>query len=153
MTLVTGFQSVKAERDATNRAMEKDAPPVLPAQLVKLRHGVFLNAALDPYREHVSKFWSDESTDQVEAEHRELLKLYDADMIIRSTIDSHSIKTTLNAVLCSETFRALALILWRPGDRVCQYDVCTVLSILKWVLDENRTTLMHLSLKGIFQAK
>jgi hypothetical protein len=33
--------------------MEKDAPPVLPAQLVKLRHGLFLNAVLDPYREHV----------------------------------------------------------------------------------------------------
>jgi hypothetical protein len=26
-------------------------------------------------------------------------------------------------------------------------------SILKWELDENRTTLMHLSLEGIFQAK
>jgi hypothetical protein len=26
-------------------------------------------------------------------------------------------------------------------------------SILKWELDENRTTLIHLSLEGIFQAK
>jgi hypothetical protein len=26
-------------------------------------------------------------------------------------------------------------------------------SILKWELDENRTTLMHLLLEGIFQAK
>jgi hypothetical protein len=49
MTLVTGLQSVKAEREAANRAMEKDAPPVLPAQLVKLCHGVFLNAVFDPY--------------------------------------------------------------------------------------------------------
>jgi hypothetical protein len=26
-------------------------------------------------------------------------------------------------------------------------------SILKWEMDENRTSLMHLSLEGIFQAK
>jgi hypothetical protein len=102
MTVVSGLQSVKAERDAANRAMEKDSPPVLHAQLVKLRHGVYLNAFLDPYREHVSKFWSDESTEQVEAEHCELFKLHGADIIIRSNINSHTTKTTFNdAFFCA----------------------------------------------------
>jgi hypothetical protein len=53
MTLVTGLKSVKSGRYAANHAMEKDEPPKLPAQLVKLRHGLFLNAVLDPSREHV----------------------------------------------------------------------------------------------------
>jgi hypothetical protein len=62
-----------ANRDDENRALDKDMPPVLPAQMVKLRHGVFLKDVLDPFRQHVSSFWSEESVEQVEAEHRELL--------------------------------------------------------------------------------
>jgi hypothetical protein len=49
MALITGLQSVKAERDGDNRALDKDTLPVLPVQLVKLRHGVFLKDVLDPF--------------------------------------------------------------------------------------------------------
>jgi hypothetical protein len=49
MALIAGLQSVKAERDGDNRALDKDTPPVLPAQLVKLHHGVFLKDVLDPF--------------------------------------------------------------------------------------------------------
>ncbi len=73
MVLIVGLQSVKAERDGNNRALDKDALPVLPAQQVKLRHGVFLKDVLDPFRQHISSLWSEESVEQVEAEHRELL--------------------------------------------------------------------------------
>jgi hypothetical protein len=54
MALITGLQSVKAERDDNNCALDKDAVLVLFAQLVKLRHGVFLKDVLDPFRQHVS---------------------------------------------------------------------------------------------------
>ncbi len=63
MALIAGLQLVKAERDGDNRVLDKDAPPVLPAQLVKLRHGVFLKDVLDPFRQHVSSFWSEESVE------------------------------------------------------------------------------------------
>jgi hypothetical protein len=117
---------------------------------------VFLNAVLDPYREHVSKVWSDESTDQVEAEHRELLKLYDADMVIRSTINCHTSKTTFNdawscAPKCFERLRS-----FRVGLATVFANKASVesdFSIFKWELDESSTALMHLSLEGIFQAK
>ncbi len=56
MVLIAGLQSVKVEQDGDNRALEKDTPPVLPAQLVKLRHGIFLKDMLDPFRQHVSSF-------------------------------------------------------------------------------------------------
>ncbi len=54
MALVAGLQSVKAERDSDNRASERDVLPVLPAQLVKLRHGAFLKEVLDVFRQHIS---------------------------------------------------------------------------------------------------
>ncbi len=73
MALIVGLQSVKVEQDGDNRALDKDAPPVLPTQLVKLRHGVFLKDVLDLFRQHVSSFWSEESVEQVDAEHYELL--------------------------------------------------------------------------------
>jgi hypothetical protein len=49
MALVVGLQSVKAERNNNNRTSEKDTPPILPSQIVKLRHGVFLKDVLDPF--------------------------------------------------------------------------------------------------------
>jgi hypothetical protein len=39
--------------------LDKDVPQVLLAQLVKLRHGVFLKDVLDPFRQQVSSFWSE----------------------------------------------------------------------------------------------
>jgi len=50
MALIVGLQSVKVEQDNDNRALDKDAPLVLPVQLVKLRHGIFLKDVLDPFR-------------------------------------------------------------------------------------------------------
>jgi hypothetical protein len=91
-----GLQSVKAERDIANCASKKDAPPVMPAQLVKLRHSQFLNEMLDSFWKHVSKIWSDENIEQIEEEHYELFKLYNVDTIVRNMIDNHSNKTTFN---------------------------------------------------------
>lgn len=58
IALVTNLQSVKAERDGVNCAAEKDAPPLMPTQLVKLHHGTFLNEVFDPFRQHVDQAWS-----------------------------------------------------------------------------------------------
>jgi hypothetical protein len=85
--------------------------------------------------------------EQVEAEHRELLQLYNSDTILRDIIDKHDHTTTFNdAWDCA------------PGWFECLRSFCgglaTVLAnttyveldflILKWELDENRTALMHL---------
>ncbi len=81
MALIVGLQLVKAERDDDNHALDKDAQLVLLAQLVKLCYGVFLKDVLDPFRQHVFSFWSEESVEQVEAEHCELLQLYNFNTI------------------------------------------------------------------------
>jgi hypothetical protein len=156
MALVARLQSVRAEHDNDNRALDKDALPVLPVQLVKLRHGVFLKDVLDLFRQKVSSFWSEESVEQVEAKHRELLQLYNSDTILCDIIDKHDHTTTFNdAWDCASG--------WFERLRLCCSGLVTVLanttsvesnfSILKWELDESCTTFMHLSLEGIFQAK
>jgi hypothetical protein len=49
MVLIAKLQSVKAKWDGDNHALDKDVPPVLPSQLVKLHHGIFLKDVLDPF--------------------------------------------------------------------------------------------------------
>jgi hypothetical protein len=69
MELVNDLQDVKAERDDMNRPLNSDALPVLPAQLVKLRIGMFIREVLDPFRTHISKFWLVEKINLIEDEH------------------------------------------------------------------------------------
>jgi hypothetical protein len=42
MFIVTGLGNIRAERDKNNEPLEQDAPPVMPNQIVKLRHGDFI---------------------------------------------------------------------------------------------------------------
>ena len=156
MALVAGLQSVKAERDDNNRPSEEDAPPVLPGQLVKLHHRAFLSDVLDPRRQHASSSWSEESVEQIEADHRELLRLYQADPVLRATIDRHDHQTTFNDAWDCAPRRFERLRSFCGGLATVFANTTSVesdFSIMKWELDENRTALMHLSLEGIFQAK
>ncbi len=76
ISLVTGLMGVKAERDGNNMRLESDAPLVLPAQLITIRHDKFVSEVLEPYHDHISAFWSLEDVNHMEADHRDLLNLY-----------------------------------------------------------------------------
>ncbi len=58
ISLVTGLMGIKAEREGNNMRVESDAPPVLPAQLIAIRHGKFVSEVVEPYHDHISAFWS-----------------------------------------------------------------------------------------------
>ncbi|CAK9273984.1 unnamed protein product [Sphagnum jensenii] len=90
------MMDVKAERDGNNMHLESDAPPMLPTQLIAIRHGKFMSEVLEPYRDHISAFWSLEDVDQTEADHRDLLNLYTSDQILRVVIDRHTIETSFD---------------------------------------------------------
>jgi hypothetical protein len=156
ISLVTGLMGVKAERDGNNMRLENNAPPVLPAQLIAIRHSKFVSEVLEPYRDHILAFWSFEDVDQTQADHRDLLNLYASDQILRVAIDRHTIETSFNdAWDCAPGWfdhlrsfgGGLATVFANTTS------VETNFSILKWEMDENRTCLMHLSLEGVFQAK
>ncbi len=156
MALVAGLQFVKAERDSDNRASERDVPPVLLAQLVKLRHGAFLKEVLDVFRQHISSSWSEIGVEQIEVEHCELLKLYASDIVLRGIIDKHDDMTTFNDTWDCAPNRFEHLRSFCGGLATVLANTTSVksnFSVLKWEMDDNHTALMHLSLEGIFQAK
>jgi hypothetical protein len=96
MFIVIGLSNIRTEHDENNEPFEQDAPPVMLNQIVKLRHGDFIEQVLDPYRDHFSKFWCEESIDQVEEGHRYLLKMYNEDMVLHVALDKHDVQTTFN---------------------------------------------------------
>jgi hypothetical protein len=96
MFIVIGLGNIRAERDKNNELFEQDAPSVMPNQIVKLRHGDFIEQVLDSYRDHLSKFWFEESIDQVEEGHCYLLKMYNEDAVLHIALDKHDMQTTFN---------------------------------------------------------
>jgi hypothetical protein len=84
---------VKAERDGNNMRLESDALPMLPAQLIAIRHGKFVSEVLEPYRNHISAFWSLEDINQMKADHCDLMNQYASNQILRVAIYEHTIET------------------------------------------------------------
>jgi hypothetical protein len=131
-------------------------PPVLLAQLVKLRHGAFLKEVLDPFGQHISSSWSEIGVEQIEVEHRELLKLYASDIVMRGIIDKHNDMTTFNDMwdCVLGQFEHLRSFCGRLATVLTNTtSVESDFSVLKWEMDDNCTALMHLSLEGIFHGK
>jgi hypothetical protein len=154
--LVTGLLGVKAKRDDNNMRLENDAPPVLPTQLITIHHGKFVSEMLEPYRDHISAFWSFEDVDQMEADHRDLLNLYASNQILRVAIDRHTIETSFDYAWDYASSRFGHLRSFSGGLATVFANTTLVendFSILKWEMDENCMCLMHLSLEGVFQAK
>jgi hypothetical protein len=55
LSIVADKLQIQAERDSNNNARELVAPPVMPADLVKMRPGVFISKVVDQYRGHLTK--------------------------------------------------------------------------------------------------
>ncbi len=130
----------------------------MPNQIVKLRHDDFIEQVLYPYCDHLSKFWSEESIDQVEEGHRYLLKMYNEDAVLHVALDKHDVQTTFNDAwdMVPQQVRVERLRAFLGGLAIAFANTTAVepdFSILKWEMDEFRTCLMHLSLEGIFQTK
>jgi hypothetical protein len=84
------------------------------------------------------------------------LKAYNIDNVLRAAIDSHGIITTFNDAWGCVLSQYEHLRSFCGGLATVFANTTSVefnFSILNWEMDANRTTLMHLSLEGIFQAK
>ncbi|CAK9197249.1 unnamed protein product [Sphagnum troendelagicum] len=86
---------VQAEHDSNN-VRESEAPPVMPADLIKIRPTAFIQDVLDPYCAHFSKHWSQEQIDDVETEHRQLHAVYDNEPHVAKAFDQHDENTFFN---------------------------------------------------------
>jgi hypothetical protein len=92
--IVSDGSKVQTERDHNNTARTIEAPPVMPAELVKMRTGVFISNVLDPFRQHLENFWLAERIDQVECNHKVLA--YAHEPSIKEILDSHNHKMFFN---------------------------------------------------------
>jgi hypothetical protein len=72
--IVTG-REVQAERDGNNAGSEDEAPPVLPADVVKPRPAIIVKDVLQLYAS-TTRFWSDEAIYEIEQQHRSLRDAY-----------------------------------------------------------------------------
>jgi hypothetical protein len=93
--VVDGLQ-IQAERDSNNNARELEAPPVMSADLIKMRPGVFISKVVDQYRGHLAKHWSADLIDKAESEHCELLVVYARESVVKAALDKHDEKTFFN---------------------------------------------------------
>ncbi|KAI9918616.1 hypothetical protein PsorP6_011472 [Peronosclerospora sorghi] len=121
----TVCNSFAAERDERNNA-GSIAPPVLPAQLVKLRTGTFISD-------------SSEDVEQVEAVHRVndvgLAKAYNQEPSTKAVIDEHTLKTNFNDAWASIGNRFMFLRRFSGGLSVSFANTTSVesdFSVLKW---------------------
>jgi hypothetical protein len=101
--------------------------------------------------------WTDDQSNAIENDHRELLLAYRRENSIASIIDQHDHTTTFN-----EAWDSLGVARFHQLRRFCA-ELATVfpnsmlvesnLSILKWELNKFHKSLLDLSLEGMFQAK
>ncbi len=157
MELVTGLHNVKFEWDDMNRPLNSYALSMLVTQLVKFCTNVFIREVLNPFRVYISKFWPVEKIDLIKDEHRDLLKVYNSDLILKATIDKQDHQISFNPgwdTLLTSRFDSLRAFVGGLATLFANTtSVESYFSILKWEMDGNRTSLMHLSLEGIFQVK
>jgi len=156
LSIVADGLQIQAERDSNNNARELEAPPVMPADLVKMRPSVFINEVMDQYRGHLAKHWSADLIYKAESEHHELLTVYRRESNVKAALDKHDEKTFFNeAWNCLKghfmQLRQLCggLATTFPNTTSVESDF----SIVKWEKNESCSNLMSLSLAGIMHAK
>ena len=92
--LLNGLAVVQAERDSQNGTAREQAPPVMPAELVKFRTGKFISDILDVYRPRVCKFLSTDDVEAIEKDHKKLVMAYNSyKSAVKTAIDKHSHST------------------------------------------------------------
>jgi hypothetical protein len=150
--IVTGMKKVPAERDGKNAGSEGEGPPDLPDDVVKLWPAIFVNDVLQPYREHIARFWSDEATYEIGQQHRSLRDTYSKENDSKKIMFKTSFNDGWDSIgvrfeRLRQFFGSLATILANSTSVESDF------SILKWEKDEFRSALMDKSLEGMFQSK
>ena len=123
---------------------------------MKLCPGIFVRNVLKLYRAHIAKHWTEEMIDEIEDNHRALLKMYQDDAIIRDVIDKQDVHTFFNDAwtFAPDQFKMLRSFCGGLASAFTNTtSVESDFSILKWEMNPSRTCMMHLSIEGIFQSK
>ncbi len=150
-----GITKVEVERDPANNTAVDLVSPVMPMDLVKMQSLTFISEVIELRKAQLqATAWTDNQSNAIENDHRELLTACRRKNSITSIIDQHDHTTTFN-----EAWDSLGGARFHQLCRFCaglatifpnSTSVESDLSILKWELDEFRKSLLDLSLEGIF---
>jgi hypothetical protein len=155
--MIQGIVDLQAERDDRNDIAVDVAPPVTPAALAKIRPSIFRSDVLDPRRDHIRRFWTEQQIDEIENQQKILHTAYRTDARIKALLGSHDHSTGFNQawdMLSSVTYGRLRQFVGGLATVLANTtSIESDFSILKWEKDEYRTCLMDISLEGIFQSK
>ncbi|RHY01131.1 hypothetical protein DYB36_012800 [Aphanomyces astaci] len=136
--------------------MKKAAAAVMDQTWIKVAYAF---SVLNPYRDRLHQCWSPAKVEQIEEEYKMLFTAYRNDTNFRAKLDKHTRTTGFNAGWSDidNNGRKLATIRsFMANLAVVFANTASVegdFSILKGEKDEFRTSLGHLALEGIFQAK
>jgi hypothetical protein len=156
LSIVADGLQIQVERDSNNNAMELEAPPVMPSNLVKMHPGVFINEIVDQYHGHLPKHWSTNLIDKAESEHRELLAIYAREPDVKVAFDKHDEKTFFNEAWDCLKGRFMQLRQLCGGLAIAFPNTTLVesdFSIVKWEKNDSHSSLTSLSLMGIMHTK
>jgi len=128
----------------------------MPADLVKMRPGVFISKVVDQYREHLAKHWSTDLIDKAESEHRELLTVYVREPDVKVALDKHDEKTFFNEAWDCLKGRFMQLRQLCGGLATAFPNTTSIkndFSIVKWEKNDSRNSLTSLSFASIMHEK
>ncbi|KAG6949841.1 hypothetical protein JG687_00014591 [Phytophthora cactorum] len=97
LQIIGGMEKVEAERDGANLPSETLAPTVMPGEVATLPPRDFNSTILNPLRAQLSMFWSEEDTEAIERDHRELCHAYSTDVAVKTALLGQNKDTTFNS--------------------------------------------------------
>jgi hypothetical protein len=156
VSIVQGIIDIQAERNSCNEPANKEAPPIMPSDLVRVQPVVFFRDVLQPRNVHLIRAnWDEDAIYEIE-QHRDLVKVYKYEPPVKTILDQHDHKTKFNDVwealgIPFATLRTFCggLATLFPNSTSIESDF----SVLKWEKDPYRDNLLDLSLEGVFQSK
>ncbi len=157
VSIVQGIIDIQTERNSRNEPADKEAPPVMLSDLVRVQPVVFFRDVLQPRNVHLIKAnWDEDAIYEIEQQHRDFVKAYKYEPPVKTILDQHDHKTKFNDAWEALGIRFATLRMFCGGLATLFPNSTSVesdFSVLKWEKDPYCDNLLDLSLEGVFQSK
>jgi hypothetical protein len=154
--LVASLTTIRAERDSNNNARGEVAPPVMPFPLAQMRTSTFIDTILDKYRARLLLEWQADEVEMIETDHQELVHAYRHEPGFKERVDKQDHTTMFNHGWGEFAGRFTYLRQFSAGLGCVFANTATVesdFSVLKWEMDDFRSSMSNITLEGVFQSK
>jgi hypothetical protein len=157
VSIVQGIIDIQAKRNSRNEPTDKEAPPVMSSDLVRVQPVVFFRNILQPRNVHLIKAnWNEDDIYEIEQQHCDLVKAYKYEPPVKTILDQRNHKTKFNDAWEALGIRFATLRTFYGGLATLFPNSTSIesdFSIFKWEKDSYRDNLLDLSLEGVFQSK